>query len=361
MFQSIHIVNFRSHKETYIEFHPGLNLFIGANDAGKTNILRAIDWVVNNRPLGDDYRSTWGGDTWVKIGFERVAITRLRTKSKNIYILKHANGKEEKFKIGKSAKDFPQVIKDLLNISPVNIARQLDGPYLLNKSAPDVARHYNEIVNLEVIDQSISRIAGTLRQERSTLKREKVGEEALEEKLKEYDWLPLAESSLSALEKSQETIGTLKDDRINLSQYIETYKRLSEASKELNELIKYNEDVNDLLHQENEVRQRRQEKIELRKLLDEGIGLIKRKEEYQEIVKHTEVVGQLVILDNQIDKKMKRYNELFDYIKKWKELAKQISDTSASLEKLEHKYKEAMPEKCPIFDVSCKHIEKARR
>ena len=63
MLHSLFLNNFRSWKKSTIEFCPGVNVITGENDSGKTNILRGINWVANNRPAGEDIRSYWGGDS----------------------------------------------------------------------------------------------------------------------------------------------------------------------------------------------------------------------------------------------------------------------------------------------------------
>ncbi|MGT2785401.1 DNA replication/repair protein RecF [Streptococcus merionis] len=40
--KSIHLQNYRNYKEQTVNFHPGLNVFLGQNAQGKTNILEAI-------------------------------------------------------------------------------------------------------------------------------------------------------------------------------------------------------------------------------------------------------------------------------------------------------------------------------
>ncbi|MBQ8892705.1 MAG: DNA replication/repair protein RecF [Bacilli bacterium] len=40
--KELKLLNFRNYKEQYLEFNPGVNIFIGDNGSGKTNILEAI-------------------------------------------------------------------------------------------------------------------------------------------------------------------------------------------------------------------------------------------------------------------------------------------------------------------------------
>ena len=40
--KELKLTNFRNYKEINLEFNPGINIFIGDNGSGKTNILEAI-------------------------------------------------------------------------------------------------------------------------------------------------------------------------------------------------------------------------------------------------------------------------------------------------------------------------------
>ena len=47
--QSLKIKHFRNYQEADIDFHPGLNVFLGQNAQGKTNILEAVYFLALTR------------------------------------------------------------------------------------------------------------------------------------------------------------------------------------------------------------------------------------------------------------------------------------------------------------------------
>ena len=47
--KNLQIQYFRNYKLTEIDFHPGLNIFLGENAQGKTNILEAIYFLALTR------------------------------------------------------------------------------------------------------------------------------------------------------------------------------------------------------------------------------------------------------------------------------------------------------------------------
>ena len=53
------ISNFRNFKNNVIEFNPGLNVIIGPNNAGKTNLIKALQLIFDRenrkKPTIDDF------------------------------------------------------------------------------------------------------------------------------------------------------------------------------------------------------------------------------------------------------------------------------------------------------------------
>ncbi|MBI4548381.1 MAG: ATP-dependent endonuclease [Ignavibacteriae bacterium] len=65
----VHIKNYRSCKDVKIEF-GALNAFVGANNSGKSNIIRALDFLFNPSTTKLDEESFWNGDTSLEIWIE---------------------------------------------------------------------------------------------------------------------------------------------------------------------------------------------------------------------------------------------------------------------------------------------------
>ena len=57
MIQSLKIQNFQSHKNSELVFSEGINIITGSSNNGKTAILRALGWVITNRPQGLAFKS----------------------------------------------------------------------------------------------------------------------------------------------------------------------------------------------------------------------------------------------------------------------------------------------------------------
>jgi exonuclease SbcC len=133
-----------------------VNVLVGESDSGKSAIIRALNWVVNNKPSGDSFRSHWENSyTGVGVVVDKFIVWRDKGKE-NIYAIKLEKdlGKSiESLQVFRSFnQDVPEEIKNLLNISPLSLQSQFSSPFLLSMSSGEVAKYLNKIVHLDKID-----------------------------------------------------------------------------------------------------------------------------------------------------------------------------------------------------------------
>jgi DNA repair protein RecN (Recombination protein N) len=316
--ESLTATNFRSYKKLFLEFSSGITAITGENDVGKSNILRMFDFVINNRPSGNSLRSNWGGDTIVAIDTGNKLVSRIKTNTENLYALTHADGNEDVFRA--FGKKVPDLIIKYLNINSVNFSLQLDRPFLLGKSAADVAKYYNEIVHLEIIDKTITNIASTLRKERADLESEKEIEKEKTEKLKEYDWLPGAEKEIVKLELLQQNINDLKNDQSVLQGLTAELKGLEKANQELEKITKFENTLLILIAQDEEINNLQNDYNNLSSLINELESLVKTKEKLKQIVEFESTLLVLIAQDEKIDNLQNDYNNLSSLIDKLESL-----------------------------------------
>lgn len=173
MIISIGIKNFQSHKSSVLNLHPGINAIVGVSDAGKSAVLRAFHWVRENRPLGDAHISDWAKDgkgkvqdaCSVSIQTDAYMVSRIRGKDKtfNGYTVESTanGGTVESLEAIKT--EVPARVTEILNLDTVNVQKQLDAPFLLASSPPEVARFFNGIVKLQDMDRTMSAVEGKKR------------------------------------------------------------------------------------------------------------------------------------------------------------------------------------------------------
>jgi DNA repair exonuclease SbcCD ATPase subunit len=218
MLKSLTLENFQAHKSTSLEFDPHITAIVGTTDSGKTSILRALYWVLQNKPSGIQMVSFWNrkkdgspkGTTSASLLVDDHTITRVRSNERNGY---DWDTKE----LSAIGREVPEEITKYLNLSDINIARQFDQHFLLSESAGEVARRLNELVRLDIIDETLSKA------EKAKREAKKAGDEAdsaisiYQKKLDALSWLDQAEGPLEQLEKTEGDVKKAKDASTRLS------------------------------------------------------------------------------------------------------------------------------------------------
>ncbi|MBP5422567.1 MAG: AAA family ATPase [Paludibacteraceae bacterium] len=158
MFTKIELNNFQSHKHTVLEFSKGVNTIIGESDNGKTAIIRAMMWVLRNRPSGTEKINSRWNDGFkkpmsVKIHTENGWIERKREKKFNGYVI-FKDGKE--IVLEAIGKDVPSEVEEFFRMNDVNTQLQMDSPYLLSLTPGEASKYLNKVVNLDSIDEVLS-------------------------------------------------------------------------------------------------------------------------------------------------------------------------------------------------------------
>ncbi len=257
MIKSISIENFQSHKSTAMDFCPGLNVIAGASDSGKSSVLRAMAWIIKNRPSGDAIRN-WNCK---------------KTDVVTVEMILDDNGKEEtlsKERIGASTRypsskfgtlavvgrDVPDEVTQLLNLSDFNFQTQHDAYFLLNDSPGSVAKTLNDLVGLSIIDT----IFKNINSKSMFLKRQSEENQTMIDKLQgeinRYQDLEKFGKELIEAENLSESLEKKKDDLTGIVTLLnstndtrndlEKAKKILPAEKDLTTLKKKNEKLNQI-------------------------------------------------------------------------------------------------------------------
>jgi DNA repair protein SbcC/Rad50 len=171
MIEKLTIENFRSYQKVEFDFAKGINCIIGLPDSGKTNIIRALKWVLTNRPLGKRMLSNFTDDpTLVSVGLMEGNVITLSKDKKSVYY------KLNKTELKAIGSDVPDIITDTANIGELNFQKQLDKPFLICESPGEVAKIFNKITRLEKPDRAISTLTTDINSENKMLKQLKIDE-----------------------------------------------------------------------------------------------------------------------------------------------------------------------------------------
>ena len=180
MLKHLSIQNFQSHKDTDIDFDPKLTVLVGSSNSGKTAIIRAIRWVLTNRPRGGSFIRN-GADSTV-VHLDDVTREKGRKGGDGRYMI----GGEELTALGG---EVPQQVKDLFAMTDTNIADQLSQHYLVLDAPGQIARTVNEAVHLEQAEQAVKSADSETRQAKQDAKATKLAVESAESASKALAWV----------------------------------------------------------------------------------------------------------------------------------------------------------------------------
>ena len=162
MIKDLEIWNFQGHENTLIEFDEGVNIIKGRSHSGKSSIIRALIWALQNRPSGFHFKSHFAKKdetTDVSIQFDDGTwISRQRHNKFNGYLCSGAPELEA------LRTDIPEEIKTISQLSNINIQSQADKYFLLQESPGYVAKVLNNIVGLDIIDEVNKKVSSIIKQ-----------------------------------------------------------------------------------------------------------------------------------------------------------------------------------------------------
>lgn len=219
---SAHLKNFQSHRDTFIEFDPGMTAIIGEGNQGKSGILRAISWALYNEPKGSDFIQTGTSSCEVELTFsDGSKIKRSRSRSSaGKYVVTNAQGNTQSY--SGFANDIPaevanqhqmpqvQLTKDIKR--SLNVSSQLEGPFLLTESGLQKASAVGRIAGTQVVDHAIKELNKTALTTSRQIKQAESNIKNCESKLKSFSDLEKLEQDIQLFEMTFGTYQSLKRD-----------------------------------------------------------------------------------------------------------------------------------------------------
>lgn len=219
MLQFLELFNFQKHINYKIEFSPSITTIVGPTGSGKSSILRALEFVaVNRQPRKGTWQRNKNADCKATLGLDGQIITRVKGKTNNTYYL----GQNEYKAFGTGV---PEPIAKLLNVSPLNFARQLDNPFWFLDTAGQVSRNLNSIINLEIIDTTLANAASNVKSTKSRLLESERRLNELKQKKDDLKWVVKVDKDLQALELLDKSIQETTQKRFKLADILTKAQR----------------------------------------------------------------------------------------------------------------------------------------
>ncbi len=205
MIEKIGIRKFQRHEKLNITFTPYVNSIVGATDAGKSAIIRALRWVVFNRPKGDAFTKDQKGKAKVFLKIDGKVIKREKGKQ-NLYTL----GNKE-FKAFNN--DVPPEISKVINLDQVNFQAQFDPHFWFCETPGEVSRQLNKIIDLSIIDSTLANLASFVREARMKIKVGQDSEVKAKEKVEELNFIQDMDKGYKNIENIMVEVGGLEIKR----------------------------------------------------------------------------------------------------------------------------------------------------
>lgn len=212
--KALEIKNFQCHHEARFDFAEGINAIVGESDRGKSAILRALRWVLLNKPEGTQMRRHGSKDAVVSVTLDNdTTITRIRSKTVNRYILDISGEKPQYY--DSFGKNIPEpVLEQIGNLHAdlgdraieLSMANQFESPFLLTDSGIARAQVLGKISKTSLLDEAIKVAGVDVRNHGKTLKFIDEGLAKATEYLSEYDNLDKEIKQLEKIEKFIEAI-----------------------------------------------------------------------------------------------------------------------------------------------------------
>ncbi len=335
MLNSLTLKNFQAHVDSYLEFSPGVNVIIGESDEGKSSIIRAIQYLTQNRPTRNNFKHRYTKDPMHIIGvFDDNKIVRTKSKAINTYTIN--NG--EPFKALKT--EVPDEVSAIIKMTSTNIQSQDDAYYMLSMKPGQIAKKINKVVDLDIMHEVLKSIKNDVFTAKEQLTFYQNKRNKYTDKLNALEWVEDCRYETDRLTKQKEYLHTeltrynhldqLGEKHNSIDQKLLQYVDLSEATRRLHQLEKSQEHITiqikkfNVLDQLNEkctsIDQELSQYIDLSEVIEQCIQLEKSQEHINTQIKKfntlkrlTETAQAVVTQFNAyscIAKAMKHFDEL---------------------------------------------------
>jgi len=231
--------NWQGYSDADIELDPGINVITGESNSGKSSVLRAIRWILTNRPKGSGFikRGAQSAKAVVTIdnGHDTPdGIVRIKGKKKNKYtiFLAEENKKYEYEAVGDSV---PSELPNILNLTEVNVQDQFSPYFLVFDSPGKIGEIFNRTTGLQELTTAIQIASSRLLEIRRGLNAVETEKDKLQCQRKELEkkYKPLYDKA----KKLKKKIPKLLDASHKLMVEAQNIEELCRRVKDINNLL----------------------------------------------------------------------------------------------------------------------------
>lgn len=162
MIESITLKDYRLYDKFTLALAPAVTTLVGPSDCGKSTVVSALYFVCLNQPPGTDAVRHGKKSLAVRLAFDGRQLLRTKSERANAYELDGS-------RFAAFGASVPPEVSEALKVSEINFQLQLDPPFWLTLPPPELARQLNGVVDLSLIDDSLSRASSAARSTKAAL------------------------------------------------------------------------------------------------------------------------------------------------------------------------------------------------
>jgi DNA repair exonuclease SbcCD ATPase subunit len=239
--KTLKLQDFKSHKETVIEFAP-ITTIVGANDAGKTSLLRALKLILHHEDWPDTPIRYECGSCTVHLELTNGTIIERTKTDKSQQVSLTVNGKTEVFRGKKDAGDFVRqhlgiykvVLDKITGPEDLNFIGVYDGPALLTSRSDVVQRKFSSLAGGAEIEDAKNILASEVKD---------LVKSITAEAKRIFPLAELVDKNQQIIKKANTSFQSIKESYAGLHDAVEKYNQLENVSAQLHKLTPINNTI----------------------------------------------------------------------------------------------------------------------
>ena len=250
--EEVQLINFQDHADTTLKFTNGINLIVGSSDAGKSAVLRALNYVFHNSMKGDSFIRVGTAECSVRIKFsDGIEVTRVKGGDVNSYVLKDLEGNYNTYsKVGQTV---PEPVRKALGEpplddkkKPISYADQMSSLFLVDLSPADLPRTLSELTGIQNLQTAAEILQKNSRSFDRSIKDKNEKIEKLKVDLDQYSYV---DKDLEKIQEIETNLKVMQDknEKVKRSRsFIESNNEIAKEAKKIKESLAKDKIVLDL-------------------------------------------------------------------------------------------------------------------
>jgi len=341
------VQNYQSHKHSKLKFKDGLNVIVGSSNSGKSSILRAINTVINNKFVTDNFIRKDQDNFKNIIEIEDKEIIREKGKNVNKYVV-------DDVELKAFNRSVPDEVQSVTNFDSINMQSQFDKHFLLSESSGEVARVLNKIIKLDNIDKTLYNIESKRRSCKKEIEKIENNIQVLEDEIEQYDWVEKADSLLQKAELLNEKLEGIIDKIESLHELYDAIVKEESNVERCNKILDQKSVLIDLQEMNKMLLEKSDKKNELLILQTSILGNKEKIKECDSILSYKSFLSDLIKDEEQLKNNNQKLSDLKEFQLYEKSISKYKTIIVNANKELKEKLKDGIV--CPVTNLFCNRV-----